>query len=509
MTAAPTKTARARRWRRLRLGIAALLLGWFGWYAYLRLTVEPPRSVEDIFKGITAPGPREPNDATAELTKLALTVAEEVRYRLPPAPKGMKWTWPAGNTYVLSPQDVLRGPWTPADRPHLRAVIDYLRDDDTRERIASLHDLRGRPWQFDWCGSQEPGYDGFCLSHLYRIAFLLVADARYQHAEQADVVAAWEDLKTALWVARDLRIDGTLPAYAQDTCLRTCLDELRFMSREHTLDDDLLKEMDDQLCQLPSLSRTWPAAITGEEAVAQAIIDASYTRDANGQGWFVLSRQWPLSARLLDFDPVGPDACLPIWNLASFLYNDRQTVEAKRASCYGALRRVVELDYAEAVAEAERLTGPGLPFDLLDGRVLCWFCWHSYENLYSRRVCGEAAREATRVALALARFRGEHGAYPQALAELVPAYLSALPADPFSGATFGYRPVGSNDYVLYSHGRDGDDDGGMPRDPHSGSADDGDGLYSEPRSKPRDEPSLEPIRGRSRRPGGHPDEGTP
>jgi hypothetical protein len=49
----------------------------------------------------------------------------------------------------------------------------------------------------------------------------------------------------------------------------------------------------------------------------------------------------------------------------------------------------------------------------------------------------------TASAIALRRFRLDHGAYPSTLAELVPVYLKAMPIDPFSERPFEYRREGS------------------------------------------------------------------
>lgn len=75
------------------------------------------------------------------------------------------------------------------------------------------------------------------------------------------------------------------------------------------------------------------------------------------------------------------------------------------------------------------------------------------------RVLGE--RRATVTALALRLYELEHGARPEALAALVPEYLPALPADPFSagGAPLGYLPH-ADEPLLYSVGKNGLDDGG-------------------------------------------------
>jgi hypothetical protein len=73
-----------------------------------------------------------------------------------------------------------------------------------------------------------------------------------------------------------------------------------------------------------------------------------------------------------------------------------------------------------------------------------------------------AARvEATRIMLALAAYRAEHGDYPEKLAELTPRYLAKPPVDPTHGGTFVYDrgPArGDLPFLLYSIGVDATDD---------------------------------------------------
>lgn len=62
--------------------------------------------------------------------------------------------------------------------------------------------------------------------------------------------------------------------------------------------------------------------------------------------------------------------------------------------------------------------------------------------------------------LALLAYAAERGEFPPTLQQLVPAYLSQLPPDPFSGRPFRYRRV-STGPVVYSVGLNGRDDGGQ------------------------------------------------
>jgi len=63
--------------------------------------------------------------------------------------------------------------------------------------------------------------------------------------------------------------------------------------------------------------------------------------------------------------------------------------------------------------------------------------------------------------LALRCYRAEQGAPPAQLTQLVPQYLQRVLEDPFSGQPLVYRSQGTN-WLLYSLGPDGVDDGGSP-----------------------------------------------
>ena len=63
--------------------------------------------------------------------------------------------------------------------------------------------------------------------------------------------------------------------------------------------------------------------------------------------------------------------------------------------------------------------------------------------------------------LALRCYQSERGHPPARLDELATKYLSHVPEDPFSGKPLIFRPQGTN-WLLYSIGPDGVDDGGKP-----------------------------------------------
>ena len=81
-----------------------------------------------------------------------------------------------------------------------------------------------------------------------------------------------------------------------------------------------------------------------------------------------------------------------------------------------------------------------------------------YESICRRR---EATMQLLITELALQAYRLEHGQYPERLDSLVPDLINSVPIDPFDGQPLRYRLEEEDEYVLYSVGLDGDDDGGV------------------------------------------------
>ncbi len=93
-----------------------------------------------------------------------------------------------------------------------------------------------------------------------------------------------------------------------------------------------------------------------------------------------------------------------------------------------------------------------------------WFRYKSVPDPYDNLVEPWSNRFATlarllSLDLALRTYRADHGEWPVELSELVPDYLGAIPHDPMSSQPFVYRPE-EPEFVLYSLGFDGEDDGG-------------------------------------------------
>lgn len=82
----------------------------------------------------------------------------------------------------------------------------------------------------------------------------------------------------------------------------------------------------------------------------------------------------------------------------------------------------------------------------------------------------EAERDAARVAVAIERFRLREGRLPEKLDELVPDFLASVPSDPFGTWPLRYR-ADETEYLVYSAGPNGVDDGGQADSPPGQPAD--------------------------------------
>ncbi len=89
------------------------------------------------------------------------------------------------------------------------------------------------------------------------------------------------------------------------------------------------------------------------------------------------------------------------------------------------------------------------------------------------------------VAVAMTRYRLDHGSYPEKLDLLVPDYLDEIPRDPFDGQPI--RMTHKDDaWTIYSIGPDGKDDGGKPFDDKTRTGDETLVLKMPARRRPRE-----------------------
>ncbi|HLW64825.1 MAG TPA: hypothetical protein VKS79_05850, partial [Gemmataceae bacterium] len=111
------------------------------------------------------------------------------------------------------------------------------------------------------------------------------------------------------------------------------------------------------------------------------------------------------------------------------------------------------------LALQEKLMGPKTRGEMI-GDLLVALLLPAFDKLETAAERNEQECRNLRLAFALAAYQRDHGRYPEALAELAPKYLDAVPDDIFSGKPLIYKPDAKG-YLLYSVGANGKDDGGQ------------------------------------------------
>jgi hypothetical protein len=93
------------------------------------------------------------------------------------------------------------------------------------------------------------------------------------------------------------------------------------------------------------------------------------------------------------------------------------------------------------------------------GRILIATLLPGLEGALNAEQRGAALISLTRLAMSLAAYRADQGAYPEQLGELAPKYIDPLPTDPGSGGAFHYRRT-DDGYELYGVGLNAQDEQG-------------------------------------------------
>ena len=74
-------------------------------------------------------------------------------------------------------------------------------------------------------------------------------------------------------------------------------------------------------------------------------------------------------------------------------------------------------------------------------------------------IVAETEKQMALTAIGLRRYKLRHGRQPESLSVLVPEFLSALPIDYMDGQPLRYHLLPDGDFLLYSVGTDGMDNG--------------------------------------------------
>jgi hypothetical protein len=328
----------------------------------------------------------------------------------------------------------------------------------------------------------------------YRQASETLAARAMRNLDKRDHVAAWHDSLTLHRIAGQLRgsividvlvgISVDSKAWQVDTVLL----------RDSKLDPGHARQILNELAQLPSHDHASLQSAKWERLAALDMVCLAARSSSNALAAVIDPPNF-------DFDRLFDDRPLPMPLRPSLLtklaaLHREAVVSAIHARCDWDVP-LRELNAAferleQSLSARDRATRIKLLADLIAdakraeerGRGLNWYAaYFEPRNELSRRVAGlfvgmhilpmknstvagdrfTTQRRLVQVGAALAAYRAERGDYPQKLADLAPIYLKAIPVDSYQ-QSFVYRRTSdgdTKDYVLYSLGENGKDDGGV------------------------------------------------
>jgi len=274
-------------------------------------------------------------------------------------------------------------------------------------------------------------YDDFL-----RATTLLRGDVGY--ASTLDHNGLWALVHANSESLRRLRLGLTrqcaLPADSAMTNVAGMLGELAAMKRLAQLlaAEGRLREMDNRLAD-----------------AAQSYLDAIRFGNEMSRGGFVINRLVGLACEAIGDTPLS--------KLAPKLSSE----EARPVIAELERIDLARVTWEEVRRDENRFSRYQLrkgfnPFSWVMAR---WQRWRSLQRAEMRHKRVVAHERLLGAELAVRCYQAEQGHLPARLEQLVPKYLQRVPSDPFSGKPIIYRPQWTN-WLLYSIGEDGVDDGG-------------------------------------------------
>lgn len=268
-----------------------------------------------------------------------------------------------------------------------------------------------------------------------------LAVGRNDEAE-ADVLAALRLSRGFIAMPDDTLVEAMIGAI----CSKAALQPVWEGCRQQKWTESQLARLQHELAQLRPMEALGRSFRTERTMVVLAFDSYSPVEILKGHESPQEARRW----RLISLMPRG-------WvqqNKVAYVRMVQPAIDAAAASGTPVfLARLAECDQEPVRTEESSFS----PYTLLAELVA-----PAFHKVIRNALSAENDLILARTACALERHRIATGVYPEALGELVPSLLAAVPTDVVDGQPLRYRRDADGTFLLYSVGLDGKDDGGRP-----------------------------------------------
>jgi hypothetical protein len=342
--------------------------------------------------------------------------------------------------------------------PAMNGDIEFRADpekvDEILQRYASvLEELRvsGRSSRFVPQHRYEDAWsmDTACVSRSLRVARFLSDRATRAHQKIEDG-AALESLLLGLSVGHDAARHGPIVSFLfQVICEGIAEWDLRELLAGHSLEPSELESFAGKLDLLWSRRPSLDQALQVEDAlIRRGLVDLGLERRSRGKDFGAMEcRSW------------------------RYLYSQRLAYAGALGEAQRLMERLQalsELPGPQRPAAADKLNSEAATSENPFIKLLL----PGLSRLQLRDLVAQMSWTLMRVSVAIAWYESEHGRVPEKLQDLMPRYLPRVPGCPLTG-----KPLGYENGRVWSFGKNGIDDGGVPGKNNDADDPDGDVVW--------------------------------
>ncbi len=356
---------------------------------------------------------------------------------------------------------------------------------EQRELIGLWLEENNRPIELIVAGAQRPYYwptyksdsensmTGVLMPHLamFREGTHALSWRAMLSAEQGRYEDAFDDIKTCYRFGHHLKGDTVLIEQLTGMAVKTlAVRSLRSILAEHAIEGDLLAHLQEDMEQIVA-EDDWIVSLEAEKLFMYDEIQRCFTESRFGPSHLYLKRLLALGEPLgfeYSKDPLdllifaillSPDRWVNTWTIL-FAHPDKQEAIQAANRYYALWDEIVAKTPAELAAEGidpEQRSAEIIKDNLLLTILGPENMARMHTVVYQHKVYVESGL----IVLAVLRYEQDTGRLPETLEQLKAAgYVEKIPIDPFSGKFLAYRKT-EKGFVLYSFGRDLDDDLGQ------------------------------------------------
>lgn len=405
------------------LVITLIVLPFLGIYMY---RVSGDRALEKKIEALQAQGQPVTLSELNDRYSLPLGVENAADYYLDAFDNHVKWDQEEAEGLPVFGQAEFPAR-TAGLEPSMKALInDYLQDN--QEVLSTLHEAATMPH----CRYPVDFTDGFnariyWLGPLRDSARLLQLQALIT-IDNNDLDAAFQSIRCSMALGQSIQANTLVEQLVRIAVFALNLNTIERLLNQCDLSDEQLQSLT-SLIESEDVKSGLYAAFQGERCMGLAIFKSpsSAAADGLGQG-FPVRAMAPLRA-------IG--------------YLQRDTIT------YLDLMQ----NYLDRLEQPSHIVMQ-LPQDEERGGLFTRILAPALGRVSQLAFRAQTDQKTAITACAIERYRIAHQQLPAALQDLVPAYLEAVPLDPFDGEPLRYKKLAPG-YVVYSVGDDLSDDGGQ------------------------------------------------